>query len=90
MKYKVTCLLNVGEDNEERVFASRSKEWSTREEAERYAATVAECRKPMVVRLDETKSGKWMAGEDKVVIGNFDTELEAALAYAEIVTEFTF
>jgi len=89
-RYRVTCLLNISTDEPERVFASRSKFWSNRAAAEEYAATIAPSRKPQVVRLDQTASGKWMAGDDKVVIGNFDDELTAALAYDETVTRVTF
>lgn len=42
-KFRVTCIL----EGDRRVFATRKK-FETREEAEAYAATVAESRKPMI------------------------------------------
>jgi hypothetical protein len=93
MKFKVTCLLNISTDEPERVFASRSKEWDSRDEAEKYAATIAPSREPIVCGLEQGQNGNWIAVDNdpaRVMIGPCDTEIEAALAYAETVTQFTF
>ena len=63
-KFRVTCLLD---DNERRVFATRKK-FETREEAEAYAATVAESRKPLVgyCNLDSSYDyGHWTITDDR-------------------------
>lgn len=67
-KFRVTCLLDDGTyNNERRVFATRKK-FETREEAEAYAATVAESRKPLVgyCNLDSSYDyGHWTITDDR-------------------------
>ena len=68
-KFRVTCLLSADEayrDEDRRVFATRKK-FETREEAEKYAATIDESRKPMVAycTLDsEFMCGHWTIWDD--------------------------
>lgn len=67
-KFRVTCLLAANENygEERRVFATRKK-FATRQEADKYAATVAEGRKPLVAycTLDsEYSHGHWTIWDD--------------------------
>ena len=47
--YVVSCLLNIGQDDEKRVLATRQT--FSRSEATKYAHTVAKSRKPRIERV---------------------------------------
>lgn len=91
-KWRVTCRLGADENHgeEKRVFATRKK-FATRDEAEKYAATVAVGRKAQVgyceIDTMRTPKGTWMAfagvGDDRhgIVVGGHKEEIDAVWDY---------